>query len=198
MSRTLKDRPYRIRAEDERTPRRYESHTHLIRLKEQIGEEKVVVREAVEEWYGKHDVYRLPEVSYMRPVYRYWMAEKPCTIDLPMPKHGRSGWPSRSKMTNEQLMAEKDCFYESHYWPGGRGPGSKEFQRLTNGARRTEVRKQLRNAVREFDRVYDDRELWESFGLSMTLEDVWEAQGVDPDSVDVYTDSHYESRGWWW
>lgn len=196
MSRTFKDRPYRIRVEDARTPRKYENHNHFIALREQIGEEKIVIREAVEDWYGKHDVYHVSELSYMRPLYRRWFAIKPCTIDLPMPKHGHKGYTSRSKMTNEQLMAEKDCYHEAYYWPGHRGSNSKYFQRLSNKAQRGEIRTQLIKAVREFDRVYDDRDI--TYPWNRTLEDVWEANGVDQYSVDVYTDSYYESRGWWW
>lgn len=194
MSRTLKDRPYRVRVGDPKTPRRYENHDHHVWLREKIGEEKVIVQPAQTIHWGKHYVYKQPEISYMKPVYRSWQEAKPCTMDLPNSKS--RGWTGRGNkyLSNEERLSKKDCHVEAHYYPNG--PSAKEYQRFSNGARRTKVREQLRDVVREFGTWYDDRDIEHPYNT--TLDEVWRSQGIDPDSVDVYDDSYYESRGWWW
>lgn len=181
MSRTKKDRPYWVRVNDDNSPR-YARHEHFVTCREKVGEEPVYRRALDKDgWHWKE------ELIYMRPVYRLWQEEVPCTIDRS--EKAPSEWRHRPKVRtdaefNERARNGKHC----HYWltVDGDYVSGKEYKRLTNGAERSKIRTQLHNAVRDNGRwvdyfLLDDEETWF---------DAW-------DDVDIHNDSKYASRGWY-
>lgn len=181
MSRTKKDRPYWVRVNDPKSER-YESHTHTVYCREKTGEEPIYRRKLSKDNWHWED-----ELIYMRPIYRIWPEEVPCTLD----RHEQppSQWRTRPKTRtdaehNERQLTGKHCNYWLRYdkdYVSG-----KFYKRLTNGAERSKIRTQLHNAVRDNGRWVDyplleDQETW--------YED-WE-------DVDIVNDSKYASRGWY-
>lgn len=163
MSRTRKDRPYWVMKNDP-TVERYASHNHLALQTELMGEEPVY-----------HNKWGTGEqLWYTRRLYKRWYEHVDCTLDIP--EGTPSTWRLRSPrtMTNEDRLADKNCYWNLEYYPNIRS--SKDFKRLTNGAVRSKVRQQLHNAVRDYGRYWEDGD-WED--------------------IDVFEDSKYTSSHWW-
>lgn len=167
MSRTLKDRPHWVRRNDPSTEK-YARHDHLITCREKIGEEPVMRRVPSKDGWHWED-----EVWYTRPIFKRWTEKIPCTLDVP--EEGPSSWwGKRRNRSNDELRAEKNCYWNLEYYPGG--PSGKPFKHLTHSAERSKIRTQLHNAVRDFGQDWEDG---------------------DWDEVDIHNDSKYASRGWW-
>ncbi len=169
MSRTRKDRPYWVRVNDPGNVPRRESHQHIIVRREKIGEE-VVTKTG---WNHKLDRWEDNVPWYTKNLYRKWVEEIPCTIDVP--EAPPSTWRS-TKLWNDNHWDPnaKHCNYWLR-WDGDYRSG-KNFKRLTHSAERGKIKTQLHNAVRDFGSY------WE--------EDDW-------DEIDIHNDSKYASRGWW-
>lgn len=168
MSRTRKDRPYWVMKNDPEMDR-YARHDHLVTLREQVGEEPVY-RNVLDKdgWHWKE------EVLYMRPIFRTWTETVDCTLDIP--EEPVSIWRRKTLKgkTNEDRLAEKNCFHWLEYYPNTRS--SKDFKQLTNGAVRSKVRQQLHSAVRDYGTYWEDDDWYD---------------------VDVFVDSKHASNGWW-
>lgn len=170
MSRTMKDRPYWVRANDPKSPRRA-SHKHMITCHEKVGEEPVY-RNALDKdgWHWK------PEVWYTRPLFKRWTERVPCTLNVP--EKTPSSWRHRTRRIdesyNDKLRKDKHC----NYWliHDGDYVSGKAYKRLTHSAERGKVRTQLHNALRDFGSYWEEGD-WEE--------------------VDIHNDSKYASRGWW-
>lgn len=181
MSRTKKDRPYWVRVNDP-SSNRYARHDHMARCREKTGEEPIYRRALDKDGWHWND-----EIIHMRPLYRIWVEEVPCTLDKPeMPP---SVWRTRShthtdEEFNNKARTEKNC----HFWIQNDGDyvSGKFFKRLTHSAERGKVRVQLHNAVRDNGR-------WVDYPLLEDQDDWYE----NWEEVDVHNDSKYSSRGWW-
>jgi|ERR1700741_668813 len=167
MSRTHKDRPYWVMKNDPNADR-YARHDHLITLKEQIGEEPVMRRVPTKDGWHWTD-----EVWYVRKLYRYWTVPVDCTLDVP--EEPMSVWRRKTlTRTNEDKLAEKNCFHWLEYYPNVRS--SKDVKQLTNGAIRSKVRQQLHQAVRDYGSWWEDDDWYD---------------------VDIFVDSKHINSGWW-
>ena len=144
MSRTLKDRPYWVLKNDPKMDR-YAIHHHLITHRELVGYEPIMRTDGL----GNEVLW------YMAGIYNSWSERVDCTLDLPES-------PSDSRFRND-----KHCCYWLEYYPNIRS--NKDIKQLTNGALRSKVRQQLREAILDGD---------------------WEA-------VDIHTDCKYIWYGWW-
>lgn len=162
MSRTLKDRPHWVRRNDPKTDK-YAMHDHKVVLREKVGEEPVMRRAYDKDGWHSHE-----EVWYTRPLFKRWVENTPCTLD--MLEKGPSSWRFRRprSLTNDELLEEKNCYWNLEYYPGG--PSGKEYKKLTNSALRSKVRTQLHMAL---------------------------VNDLDWDEVDINDGGKYASRGWW-
>ena len=191
MSRTLKDRPYWVRVNDPKSSRR-NSHKHHVMCREKVGEEPVYRRVPDKDGWHWHD-----ELLYMRPIYRLWTEEVPCTID--MPEGSPSSWRTVKRYRtdeefNNHQRTKKNC-YRSLTFDGDYVSG-KDFKRLTHSAERSKVRTQLHNAVRDNGSWVEDTFWLKYFDEDEMPEYPW-PEYIDWEDVDIHNDSKYASRGWW-
>lgn len=127
MSRTLKDRPYKVLKSDP-TMDRYCRHDHLKIHREKVGEKKYIhtPAESIRDENGEF-LYYIPERSWIVNVYDRWAENVDCTLDL------------------SEDDPEKQCYWWLEYYPNIHS--DKAFKRLTNGAIRSKVRQQLHTAL---------------------------------------------------
>lgn len=187
MSRTRKDRPYWVMKNDP-TAERYARHDHLVTLREQIGEEPVYRNVPDKDgWHWKE------EVLYMRPIFRTWTETVDCTIDTP--EEPVSVWRRKTyARTNEERLAEKNCFHWLEYYPNTRS--NKDYKRLTNGAARSKVKQQLHSAVRDYG-SWVEYPAWQWYSDDYYDQEFPWPEYIDWEDVDVFVDSKHLSRGWW-
>ena len=170
MSRTRKDRPYWVRANDPTSARRA-SHKHLITCIEKIGEE-VVTRNG---WNFKLDRWENDVPWYTRGIYRRWTEQVPCTLDIPEKTPSTWRWHGNSRpYDNDRERNDKHCNYWLQY--DGDYRSGKDWKHLTNSAVRGKVKEQLNAAVRDYGSYWEDG---------------------DWDDVDVFVDSKHAGNGWY-
>lgn len=131
MSRTLKDRPHWVRANDPRE-RKQTHHNHITIHSEKVGEEKYVhsPEEVVRDENG-YVLYRLPERSWMLDVYRKWVEYLDCNINEPM--------------TKDNSWGREGCW--TYALDLGYGWPRHKAKQAVSQARRHNVKQQLRLAV---------------------------------------------------
>ena len=185
MSRTRKDRPYWVLKNDPKMSRRA-IHEHLIPQREKVGEEEYNL------YAWRPDI---EPVVRIRPLFKRWTEQVECTLDIPEKNHTVHTGSWQGARTNEEMLEGKHCEYLLDYYPNIRS--NKDNKRLINKSVRAKSRSQCRQLAKKFDNVYDWREelMWLK---EFTLEDVWYAQGIDPDDWDVYADPKRTGRNWWW
>lgn len=184
MSRTLKDRPYWVLKNDP-TMERYASHNHLALQTELMGEEPVY-----------HTKWGMEEqLWYIKRLYKRWYEPVDCTLDIP--EGPVSTWRVRSPRTatNEDRLADKNCYWNLEYYPNIRS--NKDNKRFTNKALRHKVNVKLGQIERDFGQWLDPRDYLQDLGVDATLEDIWEAQAIDPYAIDIVDETKYITRGWW-
>lgn len=167
MSRTRKDRPYWVLKNDP-TFDRYATHNHLVILLEKIGEEPIYHNVPDKDGWRWHE-----EIWYTRKLYRRTSVHVRCTLDV-VEDGSRTYWSRTRPKTNEERLAQKNCYWWLEYYPNIRS--SKDFKQLTNGAVRSKVRQQLHNAVRDYGSYWEDG---------------------DWDDVDIFVDSKHITSKWW-
>jgi hypothetical protein len=99
LSRTRKDRPYWVRANDPKERKTYH-HNHIVIHREKVGERKYTYTpETVERDEFGRVTWRSPERSWMIAVYNRWAEYVGCSIHEPMTKGsnwGREGCYTRT------------------------------------------------------------------------------------------------------
>jgi hypothetical protein len=118
--------------------------------------------------YDKHGNLVHDVLYYIRKLYKHWPAQVDCTLDRP------TAPPCMTNLSkvwrspdNDARLSAKHCEYRLIH--DGDYVSGRTWKCLTNGAVRSKVRQQLHEAL---------------------LNKNW-------DHVDIFTDSKYDSRGWW-
>lgn len=177
MSRTYNTRPTWVQNNDPRNVPARVSHDHRVTLKEQVGEEE-------------YEPYWAPGTLRIKPLYRYWNEQIPCTLDVPekTPSSWRFRWPRVE--TNETRLADKHCYAYPRWMPDN-WRSKKDMKRLTNGSVRSKVKQQLHNAVR-------DNGSWIEFPVwySEDPENPW-PDYIGWEDVDINVDNKYVWSCWW-
>jgi len=167
---------------------RYAVHDHLVPQREEVGEESYNIYK----WHPRG--HELEPVFRTRPLYKRWYEYVPCTLDLPEVNDTTYHRWQGSK-SNEEMLDQKNCEYHLEYYPNDKS--NKTAKRIVNKTARGKVRQQCRDLAGKFDRVIDFREELEWLG-HFSLEDIWEAQGIDSDDWDVYADAKRTKNYWIW
>lgn len=142
MSRTRKDRPHWVRANDPKE-RKMRRHNHIAIRSKKIGERKFVYRpaEVVRDEYGIV-IYRTDEMSWLVNVYDRWVEYIGCNIDEPMTK--TSNW------------AREGCW--TYALDLGYGWSRHSAKTAVSQARRHHVKQQLHVAITNSDWDVDIQE----------------------------------------
>lgn len=188
MSRTFKDRPYWVLKNDPKMAR-YAVHNHLAPQRKLVGEEEYNIYQ----WHPRG--HELTPVYRTRKMFKHWTEPVPCTLDIPEVNdayHGR--W--QGSTPNEEMLNRKYCEYYLEYYPNIHS--NKSAKHTVNKSARGKVRQQCKNLASKYDRVIDCREELEWFG-DFSLEDIWEAQGIDSADWDVYAETkrHKDYKIWY-
>jgi hypothetical protein len=135
LSRTRKDRPNWVRANDPKE-RKSIHHKHITVHREKVGERKYIhTPESVERNELGQVVWRTKEYSWMVPVYSRWVEHTGCNIEEPM--------------TWSENWARDGCY--SFALDLGYGWPRHSAKKAVSQARRHNVKQQLHVAVNRAD-----------------------------------------------
>lgn len=167
MSRTFKTRPHWVKLNDPKYPTR-ERHQHFAVKREKIGEEMYIhTPEIVErDEYGKV-IRRVPEYGWMRPVFRTWVEEVPCTIDIP-----EMSWREERHLRMKGEV-EKLCDKVQLYRQACPCCTRTYAKKLSARAQRATINQQLHNAVRDFGHSADPDDWYDVDINHMSVNEDW-------------------------